>query len=165
MTDWEYICVHCGMVNQNPMDALERYCAACQQWADDHTSSLSYHWILDDNHRPVRAPLSVWGPWFEHLENRQVAETFTQTTCISTVFLGLNHKWAKRSPLLFETTASEKEGHRSPLVDFLVHNDLSIRDATWDDAVTTHNTLVRRMLNREMKALAALARSKKQPDR
>ena len=51
------------------------------------------------------------------------------------------------------------------MVDFLVHDDLEcIRDATWDDAVTTHNTLVRRMLNREMKALAAMARPKKQAD-
>ena len=96
----------------------------------------------------------MWGPWFEHLENRQVAETFTQTSRISTVFLGLNHQWAKGGPLLFETTASEKKGHQSPLVDFLNHDDLCIRDATWDDAVATHNTMVKRMLNREMKALA-----------
>ena len=101
MTEWDYTCVHCGMVSHNPMDALERYCAACHQWADDHASSLSYHWILDENHRPVRAPLSVWGPWFEHLENRQVAETFTQTTRISTVFLGLNHQWDERPAATF----------------------------------------------------------------
>ena len=165
MTEWEYTCVHCGRVSHNPMDALERYCGACRQWSDDHTSSLSYHWILDENQRPVRAPLSLWGPWFEQLENRQVAETFTQTTRISTVFLGLDHQWTKGRPLLFETTAIEKEGHGSPLVDFLVHDELEcILDATWDDAVTTHNTLVRRMLNREMKALAAMARPKKQAD-
>ena len=45
MTEWEYTCVHCGRVSHNPMDALERYCGACRQWSDDHTSSLSYHWI------------------------------------------------------------------------------------------------------------------------
>ena len=164
MTEWDYTCVHCGIVNHDPLDALERYCVACQRWADDHASSLSYHWILDEKHRPVRAPLSLWGPWFEHLDNRQVAETLTQTTLISTVFLGLNQQWTGSPPLLFETTAVEKDGHRSPLIDYLVHDDLCIRDATWDDAVTTHNTLVRRMLNREMKALAALARSKTQID-
>ena len=48
MTEWEYTCVHCGRVSHNPMDALERYCGACRQWSDDHTSSLSYHWILDE---------------------------------------------------------------------------------------------------------------------
>ena len=162
MTDWDYTCVHCGMLNHNPLDALERYCAACRQWADNYASSLNYHWILDENHRPVRAPLSLWGPWFEHLENRQVAETSTQTSRISTVFLGLNHQWTKGPPLLF--AAFEKEGHRSPLVDFLVRDDLCIRDATREDAVATHNTMVKRMLNREMKALAALARSRKQSD-
>jgi hypothetical protein len=164
MTEWDYICVHCGTVNPDPLDALERYCAACHQWADDYTSSLSYHWILDEMHRPVRAPLSVWGPWFEQLENRQVAETFTQTTRIATSFLGLNHQSTTSPPLLFETMAVARDDRRSPLIDYLVHDDLCLRDTTWDDAVTTHNTLVRRMLNREMRALAALARSKKQID-
>jgi len=82
-----------------------------------------------DGHTPVLcADLITWAMWFETAE-RTVARTETADGArISTVFLGLDHRFGSDGPpLLFETMifGGAQDGYQE-------------RYATWDEAVEGH---------------------------
>jgi hypothetical protein len=85
------------------------------------------HWILDGK-TPVPAELLVWAAWFEQ-NDRCVAETFTRNGVrISTVFLGLDHRFTGDGPpLLFETCVFGGWQH-----------GIGRRYSTWDEAEAGH---------------------------
>ena len=59
-------------------------------------------YILDDK-TPVPAPdLMAWAKWFESAD-RTVRRDVENEIVVSTVFLGLDHSFGGRPPLLFET--------------------------------------------------------------
>ncbi len=93
----------------------------------------SDRYILNDRHQAVPcADLLQWAAWFENTTNRQVAETFVRSTRISTVFLGLNHRWfGEGPPLLFETMTFDKD-----------EPELCERCSTWNEAVAQHLRVV-----------------------
>lgn len=63
-------------------------------------------YILDDNEQPVEEPdLLKWADWFE-TANRCLAETTIDGVRVSTVFLGIDHNFARDPdpvPVLWET--------------------------------------------------------------
>ena len=64
------------------------------------------HWILDENGDPVPEPdLLIWAEWFEHGDRRRVAWTeISPHMAVSTIFLGLDHNFARAGPpILWET--------------------------------------------------------------
>ena len=68
---------------------------------------MSDKYILEDHKVVACSNLFEWAQWFENAD-RQVAETILGEVRISTVFLGLNHRFGSvpnkdRVPLLFET--------------------------------------------------------------
>jgi hypothetical protein len=64
---------------------------------------MSGQYILKDG-EPVAEPDPLaWGAWMEIHERRRVDETFIGETRVSTVFLGLDHGWGGRRPVLWET--------------------------------------------------------------
>lgn len=63
---------------------------------------MSKHYILDANHNIFEADLMTWARWFEN-GDRVVAKTPLPGCEVSTVFLGLDHRFGPGSPLLFET--------------------------------------------------------------
>ncbi len=65
--------------------------------------SLQDFWKLDDQKRPVRCSVAVWGAWFEKIENRRVAETKVCGFQVSTVFLGVDLGPGEGPPVLWET--------------------------------------------------------------
>ena len=109
-------------------------------------------YILNDR-KPVEEPdLMAWGRWMEGAD-RRVALTEHVLFAVSTVFLGLDHRFVGRGPpILFETMAF----HRNTTEDI----DCA-RYATWDDALAGHNAMVRRMLKiaEEAAQLPPLVRS------
>lgn len=87
-------------------------------------------------HTPVpKANVSVWADWFETAD-RQVARTDIGRTCVSTVFLGLDHNFCDDGPpLLFETMVFGGE-----------HDQYQERYSTWDEAVNGHDRIVKNVM-------------------
>ncbi len=92
-------------------------------------------YILDADHRPVKATLMQWAMWFEDITNRIVDYTeITSETNVSTVFLGLDHRFDRSGPpLLFET-----------MIFGGPHDQSGWRYASWDDAEVGHKAAVRK---------------------
>jgi hypothetical protein len=108
--------------------------------------------------RCVDDDLIAWAEWMETAD-RQVADTRHELFRVSTVFLGLDHRFSgKGPPILFETMAFLLTGDPNAK-DILHRCDESIdcfRYATWEDAEIGHQAMVRRML--EQVAASAVAR-------
>jgi len=79
-------------------------------------------------HEPILCEsIEEWGKWFENSDKRRVAEEKHGDIRVSTVFLGLNHRYGNGPPLLFET-----------LIFGGAHNEEMWRYTTWDEAVAGH---------------------------
>lgn len=88
---------------------------------------MSDKYILDDNRVPVPcSDLMEWAKWYETAD-RHVAQEVVGDVRISTVFLGINHRFGPGSPLLFETMifGGPHDGHQA-------------RCTFWDDAIKQH---------------------------
>ncbi len=65
---------------------------------------MSDKYVLDDSGNPVPCDdIFTWGRWFEDPTKRRVAMTETGDVRVSTVFLGLNHRFSDGPPLIYET--------------------------------------------------------------
>jgi hypothetical protein len=98
------------------------------------TTSLK-HWILDAENHTVEVDLITWAMWLENGGNRIVAYTqITSEIEVSTVFLGLDHRFfGEGPPILFETMI-----FGGPL------NYEQWRYSSYDDAQTGHTAAVRK---------------------
>lgn len=97
-------------------------------------------YILDENHNVVRCDdVLTWARWFEQIDNRTVDQTRVSGDCfVSTVFLGLDHRFIGNGPpLVFETMV-----FGGP-VDF---DESQRRYSSWDDAEIGHKMIVDRVL-------------------
>lgn len=68
----------------------------------------------------------TWGRWMQKAD-RRVAETRDGGVRVSTVFLGLDHRFGKGPPLLFETTIFGGE-----------HDQYRDRASSWEEAEVMH---------------------------
>ena len=95
------------------------------------------HYILDADHRPVEVSLIEWATWFDDIKNRLVNYTqITSQISVSTVFIGLDHRFlGKGPPLLFETMIF---GGPEEIDQY------QRRYSSWDDAQTGHAAAVRK---------------------
>jgi hypothetical protein len=62
-------------------------------------------YILDAHGKPVPEPdVLKWGAWFEVSgEQRIVKQEMVGSSKVSTVFLGIDHGWRSKAPILWET--------------------------------------------------------------
>jgi hypothetical protein len=123
------------------------------------------HYILDADNRPRPASLTEWAEWFGgNFEKRRVAQTETRLFWVSTVFLGLDHRFSGDGPpILFETMVFERERQIVKLFGKLrsFREEMEcLRYSSWDDAEAGHNATVKRMLKKEADALAQFASAK-----
>lgn len=93
------------------------------------------HYVLDEFNRTVPADLVAWAHFFEN-NNRIVDYTGITSDChVSTVFIGLDLRpWHDGPPLLFETIVFRGDDS----------SDYG-RYSSWDDAVTGHKAVVRKL--------------------
>lgn len=120
-------------------------------------SSFGRHYILLPDRTIVEVDMMEWAHWFETAD-RHIGLTVTEFHTISTIFLGLDHRFGfgNGPPILFETMVFDKEGHDSPLVDFPVHTSHDcMRYSSLDDAEAGHAAMVRRYLKMEAEAASA----------
>jgi hypothetical protein len=111
------------------------------------------HYILDehDGRTPVEVDLMTWAEWFEDsFDKRVVKKTEHELFRVSTVFLGLDHRFSGNGPpLIFETMAFADDSW----------SDLEcVRYATWDDAEIGHDAVVRRMIKQIRMTTTAMTR-------
>jgi hypothetical protein len=95
------------------------------------------YYILDDEKRPIACnDLQRWGEMMEDMTRRRVARTVIPPDVhVSTVFIGLDHRFmGSGPPLLFETMIF---GGPEEI------DQLQWRYASWDDAETGHAAAVR----------------------
>lgn len=100
--------------------------------------------ILDENQSPILADSTLhWGRWMEdNLRNRHVGDDTIGNYRVSTVFLGLDHKFSDRGwPVLFETMVFrlDENGQRQLAADD--SDDLDMmqeRYTTWQLAEQGH---------------------------
>jgi hypothetical protein len=98
-------------------------------------ANLTKYYVLDANNNVVEAKLEAWGIWFSHIDNRVIGLTdITSQIRVSTVFIGIDHRFFGRGPpLLFETMI-----FGGPLDQY------QRRYASYDDAQTGHQVAVRK---------------------
>lgn len=99
------------------------------------------YYILDAEHQAAKVDLHVWAHWFENDANRRVAYTeINSEVTVSTVFLGLDHNFGGGPPVLFET-----------MIFGGPKDEEMWRYSTWDDAITNHEMIVKKMRSRYVK--------------
>jgi hypothetical protein len=104
----------------------------------------------EEGHTPVPCySMSEWGQFLASNE-RIVARTGNDTKWVSTVFLGIDHRYWNGPPLVFESMAFVDEGKT---IDDLhggrtwVPTSLDCeRYSSWDDAEIGHKAMVRKWL-------------------
>lgn len=96
--------------------------------------AVSDYYVLD-GHTPAPEPdVLKWALSFENRGARRVAFTERDGVQVSTVFIGINHRFGAGPPLLFETLV-----FGGPL------DDNMDRYSTWDEAEAGHAAMCQRV--------------------
>jgi hypothetical protein len=107
----------------------------------------------EEGHTPIPCySLTEWGQFMEG-DKRLVARTGNDVKWVSTVFIGIDHRfWGGGPPLLFETMAFVHEGRT---IDDLRGGRKRVpetigeeRYSSWDDAETGHKAMVRKVFGK-----------------
>lgn len=111
------------------------------------------NYILDENGEPKHCPNIIeWGQWFETAD-RHVALTETELMTISTVFLGIDHRFTGEGPpVLWETMVFDKQPHLHEMFGELreVFDDHGMwRYASLEDAKKGHAEIVMDIIRNE----------------
>jgi hypothetical protein len=86
-----------------------------------------------DGHKVVKcADFMEWAREFQD-SDRHVAKTLVGDVTVSTVFLGIDHRFSEAVPILFETMCFGKDGDEVDGFD---------RYATWEEAEAGHAAIV-----------------------
>lgn len=96
------------------------------------TDNHNGRYILDEQGNPVPEPdLLKWAKWFEEAgEKRRIAHDVKGECSVSTVFIGLDHSFGGKSPLLYETMV------------FGSKEDIQERYATKEEALAGHKRIL-----------------------
>lgn len=101
--------------------------------------------ILDNDHRPIRVDdVLEWGEWMQTHSRRVRLTKLPGFRRLSTIFLGLDHRFGEGDPLLFETMLLQSSGR----------DDACERYETWDEALSGHQL----MLNQYARFIPSLYR-------
>lgn len=95
-------------------------------------------YILDKKGNPKKEPnLLKWAKWFDDgFDRRRIRRTKINGKTVSTVFLGIDHSFGGRIPILYETMVFDDE------TDLAV-DDLQEGYSTRLEAIRGHNTVVK----------------------
>lgn len=94
--------------------------------------SMTDHYILKDKEPVECHSLIEWAKWFEEVDKRRVAQTNVNGSNVSTVFLGLDHRFGSDGlPVLFETMIFGGK-----------YDDYQERCSTWGEAEAMHQKAV-----------------------
>ena len=92
---------------------------------------MAEKYVLDSHHLAIPCDnLIKWAEWFENADRVVKCEEIEGVT-VSTVFLGINHRFGEGDPLLFETMIFGGE-----------HDGTQMRCSTWVEALVQHKDAV-----------------------
>lgn len=100
------------------------------------------YYILKNKKAVPCSDVATWGKWLATAD-RKVDRTIIGDSDISTVFLGFDHSFVKQElPILFETLVfgGKLDGEMN-------------RYATWDEAVSGHKAMIKKVKNAYNKAI------------
>jgi hypothetical protein len=123
---------------ENPREFVEKFQGLRRQ---------PHFFILGPNHEivPVR-DAHEWARMFEDSKMRRVAQTSINGLWISTIFLGIDHRYGPGEPLFFETMIFRDQDNAPPEIYFeQIQNwcaDYQMRYSTWDEAAKGHEQIV-----------------------
>lgn len=90
-------------------------------------------YILDEDGEPRAVPLLEWARWFEGGARMLARTTFTSGASVSTVFLGIDHRFAGEAPpILWESMLFDEAGGA----------DETARYASTAEAIAGHQAMV-----------------------
>ena len=102
MTTEPFTCPRCGAVSHHPMDALEGYCGACHDWTGSRRYGLRGPRYYNREGQPM--PMREWSARFDDLAYKHVGMDVVGDVEISTVWLGIDHRFlGEGPPVIFET--------------------------------------------------------------
>jgi len=108
---------------------------------------MSSQYVLDGKKPVLCEDLGTWAKWFETV-NRQVAQEERDGVRVSTVFLGLDHRFGGDGPpILFETMIF---GGR--------HDQDQDRYSTWEEAEAGHAAMCKRAFSSPQNKLTGVLR-------
>lgn len=114
----------------------KRMIAACARSEILRCAYRSTYYIEMDDGQVRNVGLLRWGEWFQS-HDRHVAVDFIKGHHISTVFLGLNHRYGPGAPLLYETMVFPLNSHSGRACD---------RYPTRVEALVGHAAMVARVI-------------------
>jgi len=96
---------------------------------------IGKHYILK-NCQVIEVDLLTWGIWIGKIKNKRIAQTYIDDYRISTVFLGLDHRFESEGPpILFETMVFKNSDDD--------YSDLEMeRYSTYSEAEQGHQRMV-----------------------
>lgn len=97
---------------------------------------MSYFYYLNDDHTAEACDMEKWSEQYEQLfknGSRCVAKDLIDGHIISTVWLGINHRFYEGEPHIFETIVFVADNFDGIYMD---------RYSTWDEAVAGHEKAV-----------------------
>jgi hypothetical protein len=98
---------------------------------------VSYY-TLDERNQPVRVDLERWISWRPEFKNRRiVARDHVDGRVVSTVFLGLDHRFGDGPPVLWETMVFAGDPETGEITDFASTED-GERYTSHADALAGH---------------------------
>lgn len=93
-------------------------------------------YILDEDHNAVPSSATEWSDWTANDWNRKRVkeDTLPDGRWISTVFMGLDHRWDDGPPILFETMVFQSQED--------LDEQYRQRCSTWSQALKQHDDAV-----------------------
>jgi hypothetical protein len=90
-------------------------------------------YILDDENKPVPSTITEYVEWEEQNEEKRIVkqEYIGDDIRVSTVFLGLDHAWNSKTPVLWETMIFGGE-----------HDQYQDRYTSYEDALEGHQKAI-----------------------
>jgi hypothetical protein len=117
---------------------------------------MSEHWVLNENDEPVPADLMVWARFMES-DRRVLKQDDIGEVKVSTVFLGLDHRFGRAGPpILYETMIFGGED-----------DQFQERYCTRDAALEGHASalaMVRRRMERDGDTADAMLKAREKTD-
>jgi len=105
------------------------------------------YFLLNDDHSVREVEMMEWALMFSREDRRRIAWTGNKHKFVSTVFLGLDHRFLSNGPpLLFETMAFVDGGEKWESGEPRYESIDCVRYSSWDDAETGHKAMVRKHL-------------------
>ncbi len=114
-------------------------------------NNMLKHWILVDD-KLKEVDMMTWANWFENVKSpgRITKQTIVKNVIVSTIFLGIDHSFGGKVPILWETMMFNTKDSGKPFKEqkgfspkFKALGDYQVRYSSLKDAKAGHEYAVK----------------------